>query len=300
MRLLDLARAYLADRIGLSNAHRADVLSVARRCSAQTGCTDGVLPTRQAITAWLQNALETGRSPACVARYRRILVAIYAWGAEQNLCQPVELPRVPVPRPVPQAWTVAEVSKILTVAASWPGYVGQNTLASDWWPALILTVYWTGARIGSIMEAQPSDWNVAGSTLTLRRTKNGRSMVYHLHPQAAGAIQYIYDPQGDRLFYWPHTRWWLYRVFRRIVEKAGVPAPKSGSGNLFHRLRRTCLSYCWAVDPSIAQRQADHSSARITLNHYIDPRIVMQQAKTAADVLPVPNIHPERQLRLFG
>jgi len=223
------------------------------------------------------------------------LQAVLTWGAEQGLCSPIRLPRIRVPQPAPEAWTVEQVSRILQTASRWPGRVGRWP-ARDWWPALLLTVYWTGARIGSILAAKPSDWD--GTFLILRHTKTGKQAVYRLHDQANEAIRRVYDPQSSRLFTWPYHYVHLWKTFRRIVEAAGVPAPK-GAGSLFHRLRRTCLTYCWAVDPAIAQRQADHASAEITRRHYVDPRIV-QQARTAADVLPVPEYRPVPvQLRLF-
>jgi len=289
--LLQLAQSYLACRF-VSSRHAEDVLSVCRR--AALAQTNGHINPAELIT-WLQSLQAQGRSPATLAHHRRILQAVLNWGAEQGLCPPVRLPRIKVPQPTPEAWTVEQVSRILQAASRWPGQVGRWP-ARDWWPALLLTVYWTGARIGSILAARPSDWD--GQYLVIRHTKTGKQAVYRLHEQASEAIRRVYDPKAERLFEHPYARWWIFRQFRRIVEAAGVPAPK-GAGSLFHRLRRTCLSYCWAADPAIAQRQADHASAEITRRHYVDPRIV-SEAKTAADVLPVPDYRPGPvQLRLF-
>jgi len=67
---------------------------------------------------------------------------------------------------------------------------------------------------------------------------------------------------------------------------------------LFHRLRRTTLSYCWSVDPAMAQRQAGHASAETTKQHYVDPRICAQ-GLCAADILPPIKLPKDRQMRLF-
>jgi integrase len=290
MTLLELARSYLACRI-VSPDHAADVYSVCRR--AQMSQTNGSINPAELI-AWLRSQVGK-KTPATIARYRRILQSVVAWGAQHGLCTPIVLPRIKVPAPLPEAWTLAQVSRILTTASQWPGQVGKIA-AKDWWPALILVVYWTGVRIGSLLAATPSDWD--GEYLIIRKTKTGKPAAFRLHRQANEAIRRIYDPKADRLFAWPHTRWYLFRQFRRIVETAGVPAPKY-SRSLFHRLRRTCISYCWARNPAIAQRQADHSSAEVTRRHYVDPRIVAE-AETAADVLPVPEYRPGPvQLRLF-
>ena len=74
---------------------------------------------------------------------------------------------------------------------------------------------------------------------------------------------------------------------RSIVEAAGIPPPK-GHNQLFHRLRRTTLSLCAAIDPAVAQGQAGHADYATTLKHYIDPRIA--GGRSAADVLPEPII----------
>jgi len=291
MTLLELARSYLACRF-VSSRHTEDVLSVCRR--AALAQTNGHIDPVELIR-WLQSQRAQGRSLATIARQRRILQAVLHWGAELGLCPLIRLPQIKVPPPAPEAWSVEQVGRILQTASQWPGRVGRWP-AKDWWPALILVVYWTGARIGSILAAKPSEWD--GQYLILRHTKTGKQAVYRLHEQAAAAIGRVYDPKAERLFAWPHCRTHLFVVFRRIVEAAGVTAPK-GTSSLFHRLRRTCLSYCWAADPAVAQRQADHASAEITRRHYIDPRIA-QQAKTAADVLPVPEYRPGPvQLRLF-
>jgi len=284
--LVGLARRYLAARI-VSVQHAADVLRVCRR--AQQAQSNGRVCVEE-LTAWLRSELAE-HPPATVARYRRVLLSVLNWASKQGLCQPVQLPPVRVPPPVPEAWTLEQLNRILAAASRWPGSVGK-VLARDWWPALILTIYWTAARIGSVLAATPSDWQ--SPFLTLRCTKNGKAIVCRLHPQACEAIDRIYDPTASRLFFFPYRREWLFDNFRRIVKAAGL----SPAGGLFHRLRRTCLTYCWLVDPAIAQRQADHSNAEVTRRHYIDPRIV-SVARTAADVLPVPHYEPTPSQRLL-
>lgn len=140
------------------------------------------------------------------------------------------------------------------------------------------------------MAASPNDWEPEAAFLLLSHTKNGNPALYRIHQQAAAAINRVWDRQAERLFQWSGGRWVFFRAFRRIVEAAGVPCPKSKSFGLFHRLRKTTLSYCWAVDPALAQRQADHSSQAVTRQHYVDPRLVIDTARSAADVLPVPDI----------
>jgi len=286
MTLPELASLYLGGRLGLTAQYRDSVLSIARRCAAELSPPNGQPTTSAGLCGWLQSCLDAGRAPASVAHYRRILLALLRFGAARGLCRPVDLPPIRVPMATPEAWTAGEVAAIVRTAARLPGQVGARPAAA-WWQALVLCVYWTGARIGSVLAAAATDWDPAASILILRRTKNGRAAAHRLHPQAAGAVERICDPGAARLFVWPGSRWTLFRVFRRIVESAGVPCPRGERFGLFHRLRRTTLSYCWAADPAIAQRQADHSTAALTRDRYVDPRIVGAAAVSAADVLPV-------------
>jgi len=286
MTLPELASLYLGGRLGLTAQYRDSVLSIARRCEAELPPPNGQPATPADLCRWLQGRLDAGRSPASVAHYRRVLLALLRFGAARGLCRPVELPPIRVPLATPEAWTASQVAAIVRTAARLPGRIGIQPAAA-WWSALTLTVYWTGARIGSLMAAAPTDWDSAAAVLILRRTKNGRAAAHRLHPQAAGTVERICDLHVDRLFVWPGSRWVLFRAFRRIVEAAGVPCPRGRTFGLFHRLRRTTLSYCWAADPAIAQRQADHSTAALTRDRYVDPRIVGAAAVSAADVLPV-------------
>jgi integrase len=288
MRLVDIARLYLANNIGLSARYQKDILSVARRCSEFCGCVNGSIPSSQQIAAWFTASLDKGLSPNTLLRYRRNLSAIIRFGVESGLCEAIRLPKIRGRSSIPKAWTLEEFEKVLAEAARTPGYVGKVP-AADWWPALLLTLYWTGARISSVLSATPEDIDVDRHILTLRKTKNGKVGIYRLHPQAVDAIRRIYDRDAQRLFHWPYQGPWFFKVLRQIVSRSGVPYPK-GNASLTYRIKRTALTYCWAVDPAIAQRQADHSSAQTTLRHYIDPQLVALHAQCAADVLPVPKL----------
>lgn len=289
MRPSEFVPIYCAHRLSLSLSRQQALLRAARQFEAATGIRSVEDLTEDAVCRFLAGYAST-HTPAAVNTKRAALLALWRMAHRLGHChQPSgEVPRLPEPHPTPEAWDVSQVGTLLRVSYTWPGTIGRCR-ARDWWPALILTVYWTGARIGSVMAALPADWNAAGSVLVLTRTKNSRVRAYRLHPQAAETVNRIWAATAPTLFYWPHGTRYLWTVFRRIIEAAGIPAPKT-SFNLFHRLRRTTLSYCWAVDPSVAQRQADHSSPALTRDRYVDPRIAATAAVSAADVLPVPRI----------
>lgn len=296
MNLPQLASTYIAHHLGLSAKHRTDILQLAQRIHRALGLINGTLPSLQQLIAWLQHLLDQGRSPHTVNRMIRILNALFRWGAAAGICQPMKLSKVKAPPPIPEAWTVEEVERLLQAAASLPGQVGRWP-ARHWWTALLLVLYYTGARIGSVLAAQPNDLDWTSGVLWLHKTKNGRPKPERLPQQVLEAIRKIHDPQADRLFVWPHSMSHFWRTYRRLVQAAGLPWRPYKTGT--YRLKRTCLTYCWAVDPAIAQRQADHASAEITRRHYVDPRLVHSQAKQAADVLPTLRIPQVIQRTLF-
>jgi len=94
-----------------------------------------------------------------------------------------------------------------------------------------------------------------------------------------------YDPGRELVWPWPYHRNTLWSMSRRIIQGAGLSVDSRGRGQ-FHKIRRTCISYCAAINPGLAQQQAGHADARTTAR-YIDPRIAGRQS--AVDVLPRPH-----------
>lgn len=194
----------------------------------------------------------------------------------------------------PEAWSLEECQRLFAACRNWPGSV-CDIPAGAYWSSLALSVYWTACRIGAL-RFTPISAYAGGHGLLVRKQKNKRPQWYPLPPSCCEAVDACLGTMPRPLIWpWAGDPKKLWREFRRIVEAAALPAPHTGR-QLFHRLRRTCLSLCAAQDPAIAQRQAGHASYETTLRHYIDPR--MAGGLTAADVLPDP-IYFEHPLRIF-
>ena len=116
---------------------------------------------------------------------------------------------------------------------------------------------------------------------------------HRLPASCCNAIDAILGDDRAILWPWPGCRRQVFHHMRKIVERAGLAAPKTGH-NLFHKVRRSALTILAATDPAIAQRTAGHAEYRTTLKHYIDPRLCV--SRSAADILPEP--HPI--LRVVG
>lgn len=286
MELTHYLSAYLADRPGLSAGYAAHLLRLCRQFAEWSGEPVTLASLSRPMAAdFLRHRLACGDSPVTVNNKRRQLRTLWLAAAEDGLAPSCTMPRkLPEPQDPPEAWTVEEVGELLWTAAHWPGNVG-SVPAAVWWPSLLAVAYWTGARIGSLLCCRQCDYSDGWLTIRGANQKNRRGQRLQLPGHGRSRVDRLVAYRTDPLWLWPHCRRYLFAVCRRIVELAGLPCPKAGR-QLFHRLRRTNLSYCAAADLALAQRQAGHASAETTRRHYLDPRISGE--RQAAAVLPVP------------
>jgi len=230
-------------------------------------------------------------APATVNDKRRHLMALWRFAHEEGHCRnaPGKIATMKEPQRLPEAWTITEIEALLATCRALPGDVGSIP-RRYWWAACVLTVYDTGGRIGAVRSTLTADFSCAERCLVVRSEvdKSYRDRLFWLSDQTVAAIAAIHDPHQPELFPWPYCRQYLWRFFRRqIVEPAGLQATTRGMG-LFHKLRRTTLSYLAVQDLAIAQQQAGHSDPRLTLRRYVDPKIA--QTRSAVDILPRPNL----------
>ncbi len=241
--------------------------------------------TDEMVSGFLHTLVGTHAASTINAKRRQILM-LWTWGWKHRLCEtpPRDVPKVPGHQSLPDSWSPEEVGLLLDAAKAWPGQVG-DCAAGDWWVALIQTVWWTASRIGALLQVCTEDYDPETGGIILRKTKSGREEFHRLHIVGQNAIRRIYNPQRTLLFAWPYSSDWLWVVFRKIAESAGIPVRRVGR-QLFHKLRRSALTEAWKHDPAFAQRLAGHVSPQTTWKSYIDPRRL--QDCGAAEILPVP------------
>lgn len=291
--------AYIPQHLALAPRSAEQLRIVARKFQEHAGPVPIADVTDDQCTAFLRSMLADGKHAATTINSRRrelVTILRFAWKKRFRDEVPRDVPRVRELRKLPVAWTVDEISNLVGFSGRLSGSVGP-CLACHFWPALELVAYWTGARIGDILRIGSADVDLERGEILVCASKTGKQKLYRIHHQAVEAVRAIYDPRRELLFDWPYSPGHLFVVFRSIVVAAGIPYDGQARG-LFHRLRRTNLSYCWAADRRLAQDQADHGSERTTRAHYIDPRIAVE--RSAADVLPVPDFAGEGRLRVFA
>ena len=183
----------------------------------------------------------------------------------------------------PVAWTIEEVARLLEASVAMHGRIA-GVPAGRWWFSLLLTIYWTACRIGSLLAVESQHYR-RGKGLLVRKQKNRIPQFHPLPLSCCEAIDATWPTARRLLWPWDQAPKKIFGHMRWIVETSGID-DRPGGRMLFHRLRRTSISYCAAVDPAIAQRTAGHADYATTLRSYVDPLIAHQ--RTAADVLPDP------------
>lgn len=218
-------------------------------------------------------SLLPGRSPATVNKIRRHLRVLMAFAVEIGELE--TLPRwkpIPELEPVPIAFTDEEFAAGLTVARQLDGAI-CGVRANVWWPSLLLSIWYSGARIGAMLAVKPRDVLISrsGFYAHAENQKDRAGQYFTVGPDAVELWRQMQRPTG-RKFQWPwhHNRKTLNRHFRKIFTDAGVPL-NSGTGCLFHRIRKSTASYIDANGGN-ATRQLGHSAESVT-RRYLDPRI---------------------------
>lgn len=204
--------------------------------------------------------------------------------------------RETVPRRIPEAWTATDVVSLIRSATNQSGRVGEVG-AADWWQALISVCYWTGWRLGAVLELPATALEVfhgatptgAVAALVVRaETQKQRADQTALLDRAAlEVLKRIRPGHADKLFPWPWCRLTLHRHMRRILAAAGVTTTRF----LFHKLRATHATLLEAAGGN-ATEALGHSDRRVTVAHYIDRRLLPVTATCAV----LPQIHKRTDL----
>lgn len=105
-------------------------------------------------------------------------------------------------------------------------------------PALILTAFHTGLRIGNLQAARWRDVDTVQRTITVLKTKNGQPIVSALSERAAAELAKLPGQEPDALVFAGRTGrpFQFRRLWSRVCAEAGVP------GRNFHQLRHGCGS----------------------------------------------------------
>ena len=289
MLLSELINVYARHRLGVS-AGWVEQIQIAVR--GLNRWVERVLRTEDLTTDTLLGFLShaaSNRAAATVNSKRCALLTLWTFGHEAGYIAepPPRIPKIKEPRRLPDAWTIAEIERLLAVCRSLDGWVA-GIPRRHYFPALVLLCYDTGQRIGTITQVQRRDCNYSERFIIFRgETQKTNADTFHtLSDQTVAAlVPLCCRTDTPELFPWPYHRRHLWYVFRHdMVEPAGLHSSRRGMG-LFHKLRRTSGSLVEA-NGGDGSRHLGNSRA-VFEKSYRDPRIC---GGSQLDKLPRPKL----------
>lgn len=275
MGILDLAQLYVSSRV-LSSSYAEEIIRTARRFQAANGSHDVSQIGPLHISRFLQWIIRHTANRHTQSHYMARLAILLRFAKELRLIAEIPpLPKITRPHKTPKAWNEQDFRRLYAIANTLDGRVGVQ-LARIWWPSLIATAYHTASRIGALLSVRWSDFDLSRSILVLRaeNTKTKREQLFTLPEYVTVKIKAMEWPKRDLVWEWPHTRRWFFRKFRKILRMVDLEPPPNARFSLFHQIRRTSATVAAQhLGIQAAQTLLGHASARITIEHYIDPSL---------------------------
>lgn len=172
--------------------------------------------------------LDQGRTAWGVNNFRKYLFAVWRHAASRGLVDRAPLLKpLRVKRGAPDAWTIDEMKRILSVA-------------NEWWSALLLVGYWTLQRRRALFSIPVANVDLDAGWIDFppAAMKSAIGIRCRVGADAVAAIRRLAPLDRELLFVWPGDEKERDRQFRALLRRAGV-APSKRKNGLFHKLRRT-------------------------------------------------------------
>lgn len=273
MTLSDIATLYVSVHV-LSQQYAQQLIRTARRFRSAVGDLRVEEIDAERIAVFLHRLHDFTSNRHTIANHLAHVAILLRFAKESGYLSRIPLlPRIARPKKVPRAWTFEQFKHLYETANRMEGRVGVQ-LARIWWPSLIAATYHTASRIGALLAVRWSDLDLSRRLLVLRAetTKTKREQMFILPEYVVAKIAAMRWPRRDLIWQWPHSRRYFFRRFRMILRAARLePGPGVRFG-LFHQIRRTAATVA-AMRHGLhaAQILLGHTSARTTIEHYVDP-----------------------------
>lgn len=199
--------------------------------------------------------------------------AVWTWCAKKRKVDDFPfVPRLKVPRRIPQAWSRDQLGRIFASCRQEEGQVVPGIASRDWWLGLHWVQWSTGERIGALL-ALRWDWIDERGCVEIpaEHRKGGfEDFLHRLRPEALAAIAKLRPAGYDQVFPWEWTQVTFYKHLKGILRRAGLPFDRRC---MTHKMRRSVASHLQAqgINASLA---LGHSTEAVTREAYLDPRIV--------------------------
>ena len=177
--------------------------------------------------------------------------------------------KLPAPRKIPKALTVAELEKLQATFDKLQGETG-GIANGDFLRACFAIQFSTAERIGAVLSLEFSD--IRDNVIAFRADsrKGGRKALVKAVPDwVIEDIDRIRKPRRNLIFpIKPTNKTKIQTLYARLFKLAGVERPKGKSS---HLLRSTHATMLWLAggDPTSSP---GHANQEVTRRHYLDPR----------------------------
>lgn len=247
------------------------------------------------FSAW---HVASGRGgPHSTNRHTRAILALWRYAIRKRQLPPTAEPdlveRLRTPKREPKTWTLDEFELLLGHASRLTGEVDGVPIASLL-PAVLLTLFYTGLRIGALLRLRVTDLRADGWLLVPAEfQKHASDQAFKLPADALDAIAATRPATRVILFGGPpEGATWLQmqaranrlrKILKRALTAAGLP---TDAKSCFHNVRRLSATQIVIVaGDAAATSHLGHSTPSL-LKHYVD-RTQLQKPR-AAELLPRP------------
>lgn len=230
--------------------------------------------TTEMVDEYLTQAL-THLSPVTVANHRRYLTTLMRAAQRDRLVNQCTggFRRVKTPRPVPRAFSLAEIRQLVAAARQTPGHF-RDLKKSEFLEAWFLSAYCLGLRTSDLHAMRWAD--VRGQRVYLRQQKTSTPHVAVFTDEALAACKRL--PRRERVF-------GDYAAINTIQQWVAECVKRAGLDGTTRFLRRSCATYAKVAGMS-PQAKLGHLTPGLAERSYVDQLLYEEETGTNSQPLP--------------
>lgn len=233
------------------------------------------------IAGMMGRLLDEGLESQTVNSRRERIHALWTWLARRGaIGHWPTTPPLDEPERIVEAWTIAEMNRLVAGCRATPGKIGVVP-ASEWWIGWHALQWNTSERFGAMLAATRAMLRGTALYLPAKIRKGKRKDArYTLWPETLNALAAVYHwSHSEKLLPWPYHESTFWNQYGKLLEHAGLPNNRTCKTQ---KVRRSVATHIFA-NGGDATAALLHSSDAVTRKHYLDYSICRPQQQ---DVLP--------------